>query len=175
MSNSVKTTKEKYIERFWSKVEKTHSCWFWTGSITSWGYGQVWFMAKHGIAHKISYELAYGPVDTGKHVDHLCRNRACVRPDHLEMVSKKENILRGESPPAINGSRKVCKRGHLFTKRKDQRVCNECVRIKYKERVDDINLKRRARKLLRVKMGTWRENVSKKWLESECAKEIECS
>ncbi len=67
------------------------------------------------LAHRFSYELANGPIPEGLQIDHLCRNRGCVRPDHMEAVTPRVNYLRGDSVPAKNARKTECKRGHPFT------------------------------------------------------------
>ena len=79
-------------ERFWSKVEKTETCWKWTGAPTSEGYGTMWIAGKFLFAHRLSYEKSYGPIAEGMHIDHICHNRTCVNPDHLRAVSQKQNM-----------------------------------------------------------------------------------
>ena len=92
-------------ERFWPKVHKTETCWLWTGGTAGQGYGEISVNRKHMRAHRFSWILHglpepaagwYHPVDnkTGDVLDHLCRNRLCVRPDHLESVSQAVNIQR---------------------------------------------------------------------------------
>lgn len=78
-------------ERFWSKVDTSAECWTWTASKRANGYGQINVDGKNRTAHRLSYELSVGPVPDGLHLDHLCRNRACVRPDHLRPVTVKQN------------------------------------------------------------------------------------
>jgi len=80
-------------ERFDSKIEKTDGCWIWRGSITRYGYGQFAVTAhKTARAHRFAYELWVGSIPSGLVLDHLCRNRACVHPDHLEPVTHRENL-----------------------------------------------------------------------------------
>ena len=73
-------------ERFLAMVDKTDSCWNWLGTTTAHGYGQIGANGKVYPAYRVAYELFIGPIPETLAVDHLCRNRACVNPDHLEAV-----------------------------------------------------------------------------------------
>jgi hypothetical protein len=101
--------------RFWSKVEKTETCWLWTGARNSTGYGSYWHDARVQTSHRVAYETFVGPVHAGLQLDHLCRIRNCVNPDHLEPVTPQENVRRGEAG-AVNGARQrnrtTCLNGH---------------------------------------------------------------
>jgi hypothetical protein len=88
-------------ERFWPKVQKTDGCWLWTGAKSK-GYGSFRPDNKtNGWAHRFAYELLVGPIPDGLHIDHLCRVPACVNPAHMEIVTLVENVLRGNSIPAV--------------------------------------------------------------------------
>lgn len=78
-------------ERFWEKVDKSGDCWTWTGSMKSNGYGNIGVHGKALYAHRVSYELHVGPIPRGLLIDHLCHNRACIRPEHLRAVTMKQN------------------------------------------------------------------------------------
>ena len=119
-------------ERFWAKVRKTETCWLWTGCLVG-GYGQFsTIRPKRAKAHRLAYEMLVGPIPSGLTLDHLCRNRACVRPSHLEPVTDEENRRRGNGFAARNARKMACKRGHKFTKEntylrpEDQRECVKC-------------------------------------------------
>ena len=93
-------------------------CWKWQGSKSSNGYGIVrWNISDTGKAiqaHRFIYEMVKGKIPDGKVLDHLCKNTDCVNPDHLEPVSQRENILRGEGFAAVQAKKTHCKRGHEF-------------------------------------------------------------
>lgn len=82
-------------KRFWSKVEKTDTCWLWRGFTTKKGYGHFALGRGYKQAHRHSYELLVGKIPSHLQIDHLCRVRNCVNPDHLEPVTSRENALRG--------------------------------------------------------------------------------
>lgn len=90
-------------------------CWEWAGARIWNGYGRVVVHGKQHFAHRAVYEHFVGMIPGGMTLDHLCRNRACVNPSHMEAVSLKENILRGSAPAALNAAKTHCNRGHAFT------------------------------------------------------------
>lgn len=93
------------LERFIAKVEPTEDCWNWTGAVQTGGYG--FFQGK--LAHRLAYEWMVGPIPPGLTIDHLCYNRLCINPAHLEPVTSAENIRRAAA------RRTHCKRGHELT------------------------------------------------------------
>lgn len=101
-------------ERFWSKVDKSGDCWLWTGGRNVDGYGFL----NHGTggkrSHVIAYNMLVGEVPAGMELDHLCRNRQCVNPAHLEPVTHRENVLRGAGPAARHAKKTHCIHGHPF-------------------------------------------------------------
>jgi hypothetical protein len=119
-------------ERFWKKVIKSdNGCWEWIGGKNPDGYGSFGLAGgKVTSAHRWSYEKSIGPIPNGLTIDHICRNRACVNPDHLECVSFIENILRGTGWTAINKRKGTCPAGHEYdkTNNRGSRICSECAR-----------------------------------------------
>ena len=115
-------------------------CWLWTASVRPSGYGQIWTRTVEGrrrllSAHRAVWEAARGPVPDGLDLDHLCRVRTCVNPDHLEPVTRKTNILRGLAPAAANARKTVCDKGHqLQLLPTGRRGCPKCKRAYLAER-----------------------------------------
>lgn len=122
------------MEKLLSKIEKTATCWNWTGS-TEKGYGRLSWDGKNYRAHRLVYELLVGEISTGLVLDHLCRNTRCVNPEHLEPVTNSENIRRSHE---FRIPSKACKNGHLWVPGKvlkfkhnknPVRICNQCRNI----------------------------------------------
>jgi len=88
---------KKALIRFQKKIELDiiSGCWLWKAHINHYGYGQFWLDGDHRKSHRVSYEHWNGKIPDGLDLDHLCRNRACCNPQHLEPVTRKENICRG--------------------------------------------------------------------------------
>lgn len=107
--------------RFWAKVvvwqhtQFPGECWTWRGSLDPAGYGQTSRRSQILKAHRRAWEALVGPIPDGLHLDHLCRNRACVRPAHLEPVTCRENVLRGIGPSARNARKTRCASGHRLS------------------------------------------------------------
>lgn len=82
-------------ERLEARIDRSGDCWVWTGNRTSAGYGQVWARRRMLLVHRVVYEQLVGPIPEGLVIDHLCRNRSCCNPAHLEPVTTAENVRRG--------------------------------------------------------------------------------
>lgn len=91
---------------------KENGCWQFIGSLVKGGYGRIQVNGKRMLAHRYMYEQKFGKISKGLTVDHLCRNPSCLNPDHFELVTLAENVLRGNGPCAINARKTHCKRGH---------------------------------------------------------------
>ena len=101
--------------RFWRHVGLNESgCLVWCGRHLERGYGRFTIGYARAQAHVWAYRNIVGPIPEGMVLDHLCRNRACVNPFHLEPVSLGENVLRGETRAANNKAKTHCPRGHLY-------------------------------------------------------------
>lgn len=124
--------------RFWGKVDKDGPfvegrsdlgrCWVWTGAKIR-GYGVMWMNNHNQPAHRLSYELCVGTISDGLQLDHLCRNHKCVNPSHLEPVTCKVNLERGETLAAANSKKTKCPKGHLYTgvDKRGDRICRICL------------------------------------------------
>lgn len=83
-------------ERLWSRVRKTPACWLWTGRVETSGYGRIQAAGtrRRFFVHRLAYELLVGPIPVGMTIDHLCMERTCVNPAHMEVVTRAENTAR---------------------------------------------------------------------------------
>jgi len=128
---------EKLKAYLLSKIKKVNNCWIWQDkSINTSGYAQIKIQKKQVLVHRLSYELFNGKLEKNLVIDHLCRNKLCINPDHLELVTRKENILRGFGPTAINSRKIACKKGHSLTgynliiRKTGNRECRTCKNLR---------------------------------------------
>jgi len=131
-------------ERFWSKVDQgdANACWIYKGKINNKGYGMFTVRGKHVLAHRFSYALTKGPIPEGLSLDHLCKTTRCVNPGHLEAVTQRVNVYRGNGFSSSNKSKTHCPRGHAYTPENTiirepdgWRQCRECTREKDRQRI----------------------------------------
>lgn len=142
------TQEEKTLSRFFSFVEVIpRGCWFWKGAKNgARGYGMFWNNGQMQVAHRYLYEAINGAVPIGFELDHLCRNKSCVNPNHLEIVTRQENTKRGLLPAIMRAKRKDathCCKGHPYTEENTYhyttkqgykvRYCRQCHCIHSKE------------------------------------------
>ena len=132
------------LERLLAKIDKRpNGCWEWTASKNRDGYGKFSMGGGGWVgAHRAAYLLLVGPIPDGMELDHLCRSRSCVNPDHLEPVPHVENVRRGElgaTTAARQRAKTHCPRGHEYTPENTRhartgRDCKSCARIRNAER-----------------------------------------
>lgn len=126
-------------ERLMRRVEVSDTgCWLWTATTTANGYGKTSYLNRGWLAHRLMYEATVGPIPAGLTLDHLCRVRNCINPEHLEPVTQRTNTLRGDGPSARQARRTHCDRGHLYDDantrvRGGTRYCRACDRERQQE------------------------------------------
>jgi hypothetical protein len=116
-----------------NRLVKADDCWVYPPNETT-GYSRIMHDRHRQMTHRAVYEILVGTIPEGLQLDHLCRNRACINPDHLEPVTKQENLARGNGVMAKNARKTHCKNGHEFTEqniyrppsRPDRRYCYMC-------------------------------------------------
>jgi hypothetical protein len=135
------------IDRFAERVALTDSgCIEWLGASTGDGYAQIKLSPSEGkrlvYVHRWSYQYHVGPIPEGLEIDHLCHNRACVNPDHLEAVTPRVNWLRSANPTSVNARKTRCIHGHPFAGKNlmvsadgKRRYCRECRRTAYRQKL----------------------------------------
>ena len=113
---------ESWAPRFWGKVRLGPGCWTWTGNKGTNGYGRFWLDGKTTPAHRVALLLSGVRIPDGQEPDHLCRNKSCVNPAHLEIVTRSENLLRHFERIG------KCRRGHPIQQGRlmARRGCPEC-------------------------------------------------
>lgn len=114
-------------ERFNSKWIEKGGCHLWQGYLDRDGYGTFFFRKMNRRAHRVSYYYTMGDIPKGMVIDHICGNRSCVKPDHLRLLTPRENALDGRGIGAINAKKTHCKNGHPFDRKYGkQRYCSVC-------------------------------------------------
>lgn len=143
----MKSAFERFEDKFIPVTET--GCWLWIAGLDRDGYGWFWFEKKNMKAYVFAFNYFVASIPQGLQIDHLCRVRSCVNPRHLELVTLKENVLRGIGITAINARKTHCLRGHPFNEpniyrppgKASMRFCRECFRIHdraYKMRKRDL-------------------------------------
>ena len=139
------------IVRFLASTSISAGCWNWRAGKTGAGYGAIKISGRTLGAHRVAYELSSGKsIPEKMEIDHLCRNRACVNPEHLEVVTAKENILRGTCPAAFNSKKIHCPMGHPYSKENTirttssatgtvRRICRICNKAAFHKRKNGGN------------------------------------
>jgi hypothetical protein len=133
-------TEADRVVAFWQKIslpDDTAQCWLWRGCRRADRYGQFWVGDRFVYAHRFAYELLRAPIPPRLTIDHLCKNRSCVNPWHMEPVTMQENLRRGEGPAVVNSRKTRCPHGHEYTVantyvvlrrgRWPTRVCKACL------------------------------------------------
>lgn len=145
---------ERRVANFWKRVRKTASCWIWIGPTNPQGYGALGKLKQR--AHRVAYFIAHGVIDPKLTIDHLCRNKLCVNPGHLEQVTNRENARRGAV--AVIGSRMHCPSGHPLVRSpyrgENRRRCIVCL-IRRQRRRNRIRLKWPAAALGKPVSRSW--------------------
>ena len=142
MSVKLLTFEQRVMQRV---VIDENGCWLWGGYRNRSGYGVMWVAEKSYLAHRYSYEHHFGPIPKGLETDHLCRQRACVNPSHLEPVTHQENIRRGDSG-IYHRLKTHCPHGHPYDKkntyyrRTGGRECRECANIRNAKRAEALRM-----------------------------------
>lgn len=138
-----KSLRQRFDEKF---VIDPSGCWVWIGACDTLGYGHIAAPehnrngGKLGRAHRVAWALYKGPIPEGLVIDHLCKNRFCVNPEHLEPVTFKENLDRSDSASTLEAKKTQCLRGHSLSgsniyETKKGRVCRQCSNMrKHKHR-----------------------------------------
>jgi hypothetical protein len=110
--------------RLWTQTQLSDGCWEWQGVTNNYGYGRIRHQGRYTLAHRLAYELAYGPIPDKLQIHHRCANRRCIRPGHLQALTHREHRAIEPSPAEINAAKTHCHRGHPFTAANTRRRAN---------------------------------------------------
>ena len=143
---------ERHELWMWQRIVVVESCWEWVGEMGVFGYGYACIQGTHKrvFAHRAMYELLRGPIPDGMDLDHLCRNRRCVNPEHLEPVTHRENCRRGNGWSGRNARKTHCKNGHALTpdnlvsKGRGRGTCSICAHAGWAARNARVSAARKA-------------------------------
>ena len=120
------------VERFWRRIEPepNSGCWLWIGATNGNGYAKLSVNGRMNEAHRVSYEMFVGKIPIGLDIDHLCRIRSCVNPNHLRILTRQQNVMCGQHPNVIRSRANRCLRGHTFdyVDPRGHKRCRECRR-----------------------------------------------
>lgn len=129
------------MEMLEARIDARGPCWLWTGHIAKDGYPKLGRKRRTFMAHRLVYERLVGEIPKGLTLDHLCRVRHCVNPDHLEVTTIRTNALRGFSPPALNARKAKCIRGHSLAdaiiRRNGDRLCRTCEQARWRRKREE--------------------------------------
>lgn len=136
MDSPRRSVNETFVEGEHYRIDES-GCWVWLKGRLRDGYGQCW-LGKTRRAHRVSYERHRGPIPTGLTIDHLCRNRACINPDHLEVVPHQENVARGLNSyrlrtTCVRGEHDITVPANVLVRKDGSRTCRQCQLARQRE------------------------------------------
>lgn len=153
------------VSRFWAKVDRNADCWEWRGPRNAKGYGRFHASGASEMAHRTSVRLDGRDIPNGMEVDHICRNRGCVNPSHLRVVTHRENLLSGDTLAARAAAKTECRHGHPLSGdnmvvRSGRRRCRECARIRSSASYEPTTERRRRRHLTKEDVAEIRGRIA---------------
>lgn len=155
------------LARFWSMVTLADqdACWLWIGPTNAKGYGRFHANGASEMAHRTSVRIDGRHIPCGMEVDHGCKNRGCVNPRHLRVVTHQVNLLAGDTVAAASAAKTHCPVGHPYSgdnliNRKGKRRCRECDRARSEARYAPTTTRRRRRHLLASEVSEIRARIA---------------